>query len=189
LWLAQNGVLAISAGIRNLYYIQYYSLAYKRIAIVFFLILTMYGLYSVFIKVRDTRSTFYMLRKNANAWLIVLVLSAGFNWDRIIAKYNFSRAEGSFVHLDFLADLSDSALPYLDKPLDKVVALDKQQYNWFKSLSSSSFSRYRELYMTPEKYALEIEFRKAVFQIQYAKKSWLEWNYAEWDTYKRLKNT
>lgn len=189
LWLGQNMILAVSAGIRNFYYIQHYSLAYRRIAIVFFLILVIYGLYSVFVKVRDTRSNFYLVRKNAVVWLIVLVISAGFNWDRIIARYNFSRGEGSFVHLNFLAELSDSALPYLDQPLEKVETLDQMQIRRFKLLSGSSFSSgdYRDLYMTPEQYSMEIEFRKAAFQIRYRKRSWLEWNYADWDTYEQLR--
>jgi len=191
LWLGQNVILAISAGVRNFYYIQHYSLAYKRIAIIFFLVLVIYGLYSVYVKVRDTRSNFYLLRKNAVVWMIVFVVSAGFNWDSIIAKYNFSRGEGSFIHLDFLAELSDPALPYLDQPLDKLHTLDQQQIRRFKLFSSGSFSsgHYRDLYMSPEQYSMEIEFRKAAFQISYRKRSWLEWNYADWKTYQELSKT
>ncbi len=188
LWLGQNAILAISAGIRNYYYIQYYSLAYKRIAIVFFLILVLYGLFSVYIKIRDTRSNFYMLRKNAVAWLLVFTVSAGFNWDRIIARYNFSRDEGAFVHLNFLASLSDSALPYLDQPTDKVVSIDKRQSRWLGSFESGRhfYKRYRNMYMTPEKYGMLIEFRKAVFRKRWKQKSWLEWNYADWKAYNEL---
>lgn len=186
IWLGQNAILAISAGIRNLYYIQYYSLAYKRIAIIFFLLLVLYGLYSVYIKVRDTRSTFYMVRKNAVVWVIVLCISAGFNWDRIIAKYNFSREDGAFVHLNFLSELSDTALPYLDQPLEKVTSIDAKQMGWIQAFSSSSRKSYYNVYMTPAKYEMEIEYRKMAFQIQWKKKSWLEWNYAEWDTYQLL---
>lgn len=188
LWLGQNALLAISAGIRNYYYIQYYSLAYKRIAIIFFLILVLYGLFSVFIKIRDTRSNFYMLRKNAVAWLLVFTVSAGFNWDRVIAQYNFDRHEGAFVHLNFLASLSDSALPYLDQPTDKVVSIDKRQGKWLGSLSSGrhSYRKYRNMYMTPEKYGMLIEFRKVVFKKRWSRKSWLEWNYAEWKAYKEI---
>ena len=186
IWLAQNAILAISAGIRNFYYIQYYSLAYKRIAIIFFLLLVLYGLFSVYVKVRDTRSTFYMVRKNAVVWVIVFCISAGFNWDRIIAKYNFSREDGAFVHLNFLSELSDTALPYLDQPLEKVTSIDKKQMGWIQAFSSNSRKSYYNVYMTPEKYEMEIEYRKMAFQIHWKKKSWLEWNYAEWDTFRLL---
>ena len=188
IWLGQNAILAISAGIRNYYYIQYYSLAYKRIAIVFFLILVLYGLYSVFIKIRDTRSNFYLLRKNAVVWLLVFTFSAGFNWDRIIAKYNFSREDGAFVHLNFLVSLSDTALPLLDQPLDRVVNIDREQSRWIGSFPSSSFGRsYRKLYMSPEKYSMTISYRKAAFKWKWKKKSWLEWNYAEWKAVREIR--
>ncbi|XOV67942.1 MAG: DUF4173 domain-containing protein [Fluviicola sp.] len=189
LWLAQNAILAISAGVRNFYYIQHYSLAHKRIAVMFFILLVLYGLFSVFIKIRDTRSSFYMLRKNAVAWLIVLTVSAGFNWDRVIAKYNFSREDGAFVHLNFLYTLSDSALPHLDQPLDKVTAMDrKQQGLWMGAFKRGlTRKRYRNLYMSPEEYSIKIAYRKAAFQWKWKKKSWLEWNYAEWKAYQEIR--
>jgi len=188
LWLGQNAILAISAGVRNYYYIQYYSLAYKRIAIIFFLILVLYGLFSVFVKIRDTRSNFYLVRKNAVVWLLVFAASAGFNWDRIIARYNFSREEGAFVHLNFLVSLSDSSLPLLDQPTDKVVSMDKRQGNWLGHFSSDRhfYRKYRDMYMTPEKYGMLIEFRKKVFKKRWEQKSWLEWNYAESSAYNEL---
>jgi hypothetical protein len=189
LWLGQNAILAISAGVRNFYYIQHYSLAHKRIAVMFFILLVLYGLFSVFIKIRDTRSSFYMLRKNAVAWLIVLTISAGFNWDRVIAKYNFSREDGAFVHLNFLYTLSDSALPHLDQPLDKVTAMDrKQQGLWMGAFKRGlTRKRYRNLYMSPEEYSIKIAYRKAAFQWKWKKKSWLEWNYAEWKAYQEIR--
>ncbi len=189
LWLGQNAILAISAAIRNYYYIQHYSLAHKRIAVMFFILLVLYGLFSVFIKIRDTRSNFYLLRKNAVAWLIVLTVSAGFNWDRIIAKYNFSREDGAFVHLNFLLTLSDSALPHLDQPLDKVTAMDRKQGLWMGAFKRGlSRKQYRNLYMSPEKYSMMVEYRKKAFQWKWKKKSWLEWNYAEWKADREIRD-
>ncbi len=187
LWLGQNVILAISAGIRNWYYIQYYSLAYKRIAIIFFLLLAIYGLYSVFIKVKDQKSNFYLLRTNALALLFVLVVSAGFHWDRIIADYNFSRGKGAFVHLDFLAELSDSALPELDQPMDVLKNIDHyQEASFFKGNFSGA---YRDIYLTPNEYKVSIEWRKQVFKRRWEKKSWLEWNYAEALAYEELEHS
>lgn len=184
-WLGQNAILAVSAGIRNFYYIQYYALAYKRVAIVFFLLLTIYGLISVYLKVKNTRSNFYLLRTNAAAWLIALVISAGFNWDTIIADYNFSREKGAFVHLNFLANLSDSALPSLDQPLSKVKSIDQyQERSFFRSLNSNTYHRY---YLTPIAYKTGIDLRIYFFKRRWERMSWLEWNYAEDKAYKALK--
>lgn len=188
IWLGQNAILAVSAGIRNFYYIQYYSLAYKRIAIIFFIILTIYGLYSVLVKIKDTRSTFYVIRKNAIAWTVVLTVSVAFNWDRIIADYNFSRGKGSFVHLNFLANLSDTALPAMDQPFETLKEIDQfQEKSFFPRLNSSvSSNSYRKLYLSPKQYIMTVEWRKQLFKKRWEKKSWLEWNYAEAKTYQEL---
>lgn len=186
IWLGQNVILAISAGIRNFYYIQYYSLAYKRIAIIFFLVLTIYGIYSVLIKVRHTRSTFYVVRRNAVAWTIIFVVSTAFNWDRIIAEYNFSRSKDSFVHLNFLANLSDSALPAMDQPYDRIKDIDQFQEKEFFKIRKFKRGSYHDLYLTPKQYKMTIEWRKQIFKHRWEQKSWLEWNYAEAKAYEEL---
>lgn len=186
-WLAQNAFLAVSAGIRNYYYIQYYSLAYKRIAIIFFLILAIYGLFTVYLKVKNTKSSYFIVRKNAFAWLMVFIISAGFNWDRIIAEYNFTRDRNAFVHFNFLANLSDTALPALEQPMEKLKKIDNfQEHSFFsKSVFKSGF--YRNAYMTPLQYKMNIEWKKSVFKRRWEQKSWLEWNWAESRAYEELK--
>jgi len=188
IWIFQNLILTVSVAIRNWHYIQYYSLAYKRIGVVFFLILTIYGLYTVFLKVRATKSNYYLLRTNFMALIIVLTLSTSVNWDRVIARYNFSHSENAFVHLDFLSNLSNSALPLLDK---KEVDLEGiqiyQEASFFKSMDfSSSSGRYRRLYMSSKSYVKKIKSRKKRFKKSWKKKNWLEWNYAEWKAYQDI---
>lgn len=122
--------------------------------------------------------------------MLILLLSSFFNWDRIIAKYNFSKAEKSFVHLNYLATLSDTALPYLDHPIEEVKEMDSDQmksFNPYSSIgSSSSFSLYRNLYMSPEDYIEVINSRKKEFIQRWKKKSWLEWNVAEQKAFDEL---
>lgn len=185
IWLIQNALLAISVSIRNLYYINHFALAYKRIAIIFFLLLVIYGLYTVFMKVRDRKSNFYLLRTNTFSLLLVLIIASGFNWDKIIAQFNFRNADKSFVHLDFLSNLSNSALTDLDKPLDSLSKMDIEQTEKYAFKSSSSFGRERT-YMTPENYFHKINYRKIAFKKEWESKSWLSWNYAEAKAYERL---
>lgn len=64
-WLAQNAILTLSVAMRNFHYVHYFALAYKRIALTFFLLLTLYGLYTVYIKVSQTKSSFFLFRRNA----------------------------------------------------------------------------------------------------------------------------
>lgn len=180
IWLAQNVILSISVGMRNWYYIQYYALAYKRIAIIFFLFLTIYGLFVVYQKVRHGKSSFFMMRKTAMAWLIVLTISTCFNWDRIIARYNFAHANKSFVHLNFMMNLSDSSLPYLDVPEEELKGMNARQKKMF------SFSRNLNLYASPVNYTYRIAVRKQVFKEKMEKKGWLDWNYADAKAYDEL---
>ena len=122
------------------------------------------------------------------AVVVVLVLSTFFNWDRIIARYNFEHANKSFIHLNYLVQLSDASLPYLDRPLDQLIGTNEYQKESFFKVSFSSSSRdfYNRIYMTPEAYLTQIERRKKTFIKEWKKKSWLEWNYAEYHAYNEL---
>jgi hypothetical protein len=177
-WLAQNAILAISVGVRNYWYIYYYALAYKRIGVIIFLLLTLYGLYSVFIKVRERRTAFYLFRVNTYAWFVVLVIASLINWDTLIARYNFSHAERSFLHFNFVARLSDNALPYLDKPLKELYRID--------SIKNKNFPNEVVRYMNPDQYYAVIERRKESFRVKWEAKSFLSWNYPEYKAYHKL---
>lgn len=177
IWLLQNAVLAVSVGIRNFWYIYYFSLAYKRIGVYIFLLLTLYGLYTVFVKVKCNKSAFYLFRTNARALVIILVVSTLFNWDCIIARYNFSNYNRSFVHLNFLAKLSNKALPYLDKSMDELLYIDSVQKEKFP---------FEYKYMAPDEYYERIRSRKQKFKNKWENKNWYSWNYPEAVAYRKL---
>ncbi len=180
IWLIQNIILAISVAIRNFWYINYFSLAYKRIGVIIFLILTIYGLYTVFVKVMKRKSGFYLLRKNIYACFVVLIVASAFNWDIIIAKYNFNHAQSSFLHLNFMASLSDKTLPYLEKPLPELQKICEKQYFNYQN---------ERLYMSPEMYCQLIESRKAEFIQKWEAKGILSWNLPEYLAYQKLINS
>jgi len=178
IWLAQNAILAISVGIRNYWYIYYFSLAYKRIGVIIFLLLCLYGLYTVLIKVKNKKSDFYLFTANTYAFILVLVITSIINWDCIIAKYNFENSKRSFVHFDFLSELSDKSLPYLDKSLPELTQID--------SLQKKRFPSEPMYYMTSENYYQKIKIRKKSFQMNWESKSFLSWNLPEYLAYKKL---
>lgn len=179
-WLAQNMVLAVSVGIRNYWYIHYYALAYKRIGVVFFLLAVLIGLLIVGLKVRDRRSRHFMLRWNAFAVYCILLLMASINWDVLIARYNFSKQDQSFIHLDFMATLSDKALPWLAQDQHALQLIDSQN----QSLLNDSFSR--SLYMEPTAYGERITERTGAFLDEYPRRSWQSWTWADARAYQRL---
>ena len=177
IWIVQNGILTISVAIRNFWYINYFALAYKRIGVIFFLVLVFYGLFSVYRKVSQRKSTFYIFKTNAYATLIVLILGSLINWDSVIAKYNFENSNRSFLHLNYLSTLSDKALPYLDKSLPELKRIDKIQKEKFP---------FKEKFMTPEAYYHIIENRKKMFLDKWDTKSILSWNLPEYLAAKKL---
>jgi hypothetical protein len=111
-WVVQNVVLAISVGLRNYYYIEYTGLAYKRIGVYGFLLLTLFGLGTVLLKIWQRRSAFNLVRLNSwAAYAVLLGLAAG-NWEVWIAEYNL---QPRFESLDmgFLLAMPPRVLPVL----------------------------------------------------------------------------
>ncbi|QKG51742.1 DUF4173 domain-containing protein [Hymenobacter sp. BRD67] len=112
LWVVQNVVLAGSVALRNYYYISYTGLAYKRIGVYAFLLLTVFGLGTLLLKIWQRRSAFSLVRLNSwAAYAVVLLLAAG-NWEIWIADYNL---QARFPRLDigFLLNMPPRVLPVL----------------------------------------------------------------------------
>ena len=176
IWLIQNGILVISVGIRNFRYIEYFSLAYRRIGVIIFLVLVLYGLYTVTRKIQFKKSTFYIFKSNALALYGVLIIASFINWDGMIASYNFKHADTSYLHLNYMASLSDKSLPHLDKPiaeLTKINTVQKERYGF-------------EYTMQPEEYRRIIDNRKLKFKEMWESKNILSWNLPEYTAYKKL---
>jgi len=177
LWLFQNVILAISVGIRNYRYIETFALAFRRIGVFFFLALVLFGIFTVIYKIRNRMSGFYLFKVNALAVYIVLVIMAVFNWDIIIARYNFKNYHQSFVHLDFLSRLSDNALPYTVKSMEELQIIDKVQKTMF---------HFEEKYMSPAEYHTKMMSRKQGFIKAWESKKIFEWHLAGQKAYKKL---
>lgn len=180
LWLLQNIVMTVSVVIRNFWYVYYFGLAYKRIAVFFFLLLTIVGIATIIIKILKVKSSFYLWRINSLALLIVLFVTVPFNWDVMIAKFNFAHYDRSFIEYRFMYQLNNSALPYTlktDETLQKIDSVQQQimpfdihkPYLW-------SIDEYQE-YMTK---------KRETFLKNYENQHFLEWNFADHRTFKRL---
>jgi hypothetical protein len=111
-WVVQNAVLVVSVGLRNYYYILHMGLAYKRIGVYGFLLLTLFGLGTVLLKIWQRRSAYSLVRLNAVAAYAVLLLLAGGNWENWIARYNL-QARFDTLDLGFLLNMPGRMLPEL----------------------------------------------------------------------------
>lgn len=126
LWLVQNAVLVCSVLLRDYYYIREFGLAYKRIGVLFFLLLVMAGLVTVFLKVQYAKTNYYLLRLNAWCVLILLVASSMVQWDVTIAEYNIAHRKSAPLNLPYLLTLSDKVLPVLNENLPALKEREKE---------------------------------------------------------------
>ncbi len=170
-WISLNAVLIISVFVRNAYYIQHFALAYKRIGVVFFLVLCLIGLVTLLIKIYRFKSVHFVVRTNALAAYITLVVISAFNWDSIIAEYNFSHYKTAFIHLPFMSQLSDKALPYLKISDSQIEEIESKQ------VEKIPFAK--RGYFKDVEYQLKIEKRITRFKKEKANEHWLEFVWAE----------
>ena len=97
--------------------------------------------------------------------------------DIVIAKVNFNRADKAFVHLNFMAELDDRALPYLDR---EVGIQNMEKSPAYQLIGRNSF------FMSSEEYKKFIADRKSSFISNYPNRTFLEWNLADQRAYKKL---
>lgn len=173
LWIAQNIVLVISVFLRDYYYIVYYGLAYKRIGVLFFLLMVLIGLATVFLKIWQRKTTYFLFRVNAWAGIVVLILASCIHWDEFIAGYNLQRKDKVPLDVAFLLSLSDKTLPLLDQ---NRTAIQQRQDELSKGKLTGAF-------FTPgicdTCFVEKLQDRELVFMDQQQKFSWLSWNYAD----------
>lgn len=112
IWLAQNAFLAISVAIRNGHYISHYGLAHGRIEVIFFLLLVLFGLYSMYQKVKEPKTVFYLIQKNGWAFLTMLLLSSSVNWDAFITRYNLKHHANDVYYITHR--LQNNLVPLID---------------------------------------------------------------------------
>ena len=176
-WLIQNAVLVIAVAIRNYRYIEHFALAYKRIGVLFFLLATLYGLYTVYVKVNKRKSFHFLWRKNLLSFFIVLWGMSLFNWDHVIIKYNKNHSDSAFFHFDYLAEMPNNCLHLLQENPQYWEDIELGQVQKFGSRSS---------YMKPFVFKETIDARISRFKREYENRSWLDWNYGDWMAYKNL---
>jgi hypothetical protein len=168
-WIIQNAMLVSSVLLRDYYYILRHGLAYKRIGVLFFLLMVLVGLVTVFLKIWNRKSSYFLFRVNAWAGIVVLVLATSIHWDEFIAGYNLKRKNIVELDVPFLLSLSDKALPLLDT---NIVALQKRQ-NDLQALSTNRAATCDTCFIE------QLKRREKAFAQKQQQFSWLSWNYAD----------
>lgn len=112
-WMAQNLLLAITAGYKNYEYIDMVDgLTYKRIGVYFYLLLSAIGLFFTAIKVMRKKPNWYLVRVNFVAFFMVMVMACPINWDALIVSYNMEKAtnDGKDPDIRYLLTLRDNSM-------------------------------------------------------------------------------
>ena len=167
-WIFQNAILVISVLLRDYYYISHMGLAYKRIGVLFFLLMVLAGLLTVFIKIHYKKTPYYLWRVNGWFAVVLLVAASCIHWDETMAAYNLARKKTVPVDVYFLLSLSDKTLPLLEANPD---VLDKTE-----PVENGEGAYLYRSRLTPRQL---FEMRKQHFTEQQQHYTWLSWNRAD----------
>jgi len=113
LWIGQNMFIILSTAYRNHLYISDFLLTYKRIGVYVYLALSIIGLVYTLLKIKNTKTNWYIVRYVGWSFFVVLIVTPLLNWNRLIVNYNFSHAQDNIENVDFayLVHLSPKTLP------------------------------------------------------------------------------
>lgn len=105
-WIILNIILVINTAIKDGQYIYFFGFTYKRIGVLFYLLLTIIGLLTTAIKVKNIKNFWYLLRVNTITAFAILIISSTINWDKHITNYNLYYAQS--MDFKYLLNLSDN---------------------------------------------------------------------------------
>lgn len=213
-WIIQNTFLVFSVLIRDYHYINLSGLTYKRIGVLVFLTLCLIGLFTVYIKVAQQKTLFFLVKVNGQIWYILLLIFGMVNWDVFIVNYNINNRAKIALDLDHLMDMSDKTLPIIDKNkallstyvlksnyahiVETEVVIDTVSPATVKINDSLAATKPKPIdkaqeILEKEKKALayfndDIDNRIERFKERWEGPTWLSWNYRDWQTYQYFTN-
>jgi hypothetical protein len=170
LWVCQNFILGISVFLRNYHYISFHGLAYKRIGVIVFLALVLVGLITLFFKVKQRKSFFYLIRLNTWALFLLLVGLSTVDWDMVIVRYNLRHDNPGEIDIDNYLAMGDKVLPLLYENLEVVeMQMARHRNNrvrWVETLEPRSFRA-------------SLDAKRDRFLRRRSLARWQEWNLAD----------
>ncbi|MEM6699160.1 MAG: DUF4173 domain-containing protein [Bacteroidota bacterium] len=175
-WIVQNAILALSVAIRNYRYIEHYNLAYKRIGVFIFLSLVFIGLLTFFLKIRDRKTTYYLLHRNAIAAYCIWMIVCCVNWDVFITRYNLAHAENG-IDTNFLINKVSTKNLFLIEDQTTLLA-EKDIYYTDRNLTD-------DIERTIE---AQIQRKRAKFESNTEQYGWLSWNYSDWKNRRNIES-
>lgn len=105
-WIVLNVILAIFTCVKNFAYVEALGLTYKRIGVFIYLLFTLTGLITAYIKVSQIKNFVFLVRTNIATVFVFLIIGAAIPWDRMITHYNLTTIENPDIK--YLIELGDT---------------------------------------------------------------------------------
>lgn len=119
-WIIQNLILAISVLFKTAYYVQYHGIATKRIGVFIFVLIVFFGLFSLYLKLKNQNNFAFILKWNSLMAFSIISIASVFPWDRITANFNLNHAVVHQIDVDNYLNLNPNTYPILYENLDKI---------------------------------------------------------------------
>jgi len=145
IWIVLNGLLIVSAFIKNSEYVSSLGLTYKRIGVYFFLTLSLIGLLITYFKIKFRKTNIFLLNRMVQIFFITFVLTSGINFSWIVTKYNISYHKNADIEYLKSLDFNKQILfnTYKNNPSwQQYFKAQKESVEWRKSKSLLSSNLY-----------------------------------------------
>lgn len=144
IWIILNTILVVNIVIKDCQYIYHFGFTYKRIGVLVYLLLTIIGLTTTAIKVKQIKNFWYLLRINTLTAFTILIVSCVINWDSYITTYNLYYAQS--MDFKYLINLSNNNTFILKNYSDNVhlkennkFEVDKKYRNYLFELKNNNW--------------------------------------------------
>lgn len=146
-WITLNIILIINTAIKDYQYIYYFGFTYKRIGVLIYLLLTVIGLITTAIKIKEIKNFWYLLRINSLTAYTFLIIASTINWDKHITSYNLNYAKS--MDFNYLINMSNNNTFMLKYYSDNhhfegeiKSMVDKKYYNYLKILKNKNWQEF-----------------------------------------------
>lgn len=149
MWIMLNTILVAVTCYKNYAYVEALGLTYKRIGVFVYLILTLTGLVTAYIKVSKIKSFAYLIRTNLATVFTFLIVSASIPWNNSITWYNLNQIES--VDLKYLIEIGDNnskqlhqyAIEYSNNvKLEDKISIDSKYLKFKKRQAKKTWQEY-----------------------------------------------
>ncbi|WP_430613583.1 DUF4173 domain-containing protein [Flavobacterium sp. JP2137] len=124
IWIVLNGIMVLSAAIKNMEYVWKLGLTSKRLGVFLFLILCAVGLFYSRRKISRQLTNFYLVNRMVAAVFIAVLVCGMVNWNGVITRYNLAQDK---VDMEYLMEISVGSegqlLHYIDAEQDENPAM------------------------------------------------------------------